>query len=50
MSRMGRSLLFAEASLPVNLIVGTSHFESLGFSAEVRKDQMKVAFDLLKQA
>lgn len=38
MSRMGRSLLLAEAPLPINLLVATSHFESLGFSAEVRKD------------
>ena len=50
MSRMGRSLLLAEAPFPVNLIVATSHFESLGFSAEVRKDQMKTTFDLLKKA
>lgn len=50
MSRMGRSLLLAEAPFPINLIVATSHFESLGFSADVRKDQMKVTFDLLKKA
>ena len=50
MSRMGRSLLLAEAPLPINLIVSTSHFESLGFSAEVRKDQMTTTFDLLKRA
>ena len=48
MSRMGRTLLLAEAPLPVNLIVATSHFESLGFSAPQRKDQLKVTFDLLK--
>lgn len=40
MSRMGRTLLMAEAPLPVNLIVATSHFESLNFSQEQRKDQM----------
>ena len=50
MSRMGRSLILAEPPFGENLIVATSHFESLGFSAEVRKDQMKVTFDLLKKA
>ena len=50
MSRMGRTLLLAEAPLPVNLIVATSHFESLGFSANERKNQLKVTFDLLKMA
>ena len=50
MSRMGRSLILAEPPFGDNLIVATSHFESLGFSAEIRKDQMKVTFDLLKKA
>ena len=48
MSRMGRSLLLAEVPCLDNLIVATAHFESLGFSAEVRKDQMNVTFNLLK--
>ena len=50
MSRMGRTLLLAEAPLPVNLIVATSHYESLGFSQKERKDQMEQTFKLLKQA
>lgn len=50
MSRMGRSLLLAEAPLPINLIVATSHFESLGYSAAQRKDQLEVTFELIKKA
>ena len=50
MSRMGRTLLLAEVPCLNNLIVATAHFESLGFSAEVRKDQMNVTFNLLKEA
>ena len=47
---MGRTLLMAEAPLPANLIVTTSHYESLGFSAEIRKDQLEATFRLLNQA
>ena len=37
-SQMGRSLLCAEPMIPINLIVATSHFESLGYSKELRKE------------
>ena len=50
MSRMGRSVLFAEVPSLNNIIVATAHFESLGFSADVRKDQMNVTFGLIKNA
>ena len=45
-SEMGRSLIIAEPSLPVNFLVATAHFESLE-SALHRKEQMEVTFDLL---
>ena len=49
-SKMGRSVLFAEPILPINLIVATSHFESFGASAYLRKGQMTETFWLLEFA
>lgn len=48
-SRMGRKLILAEPCLPFHLIVASSHFESLN-SAEVRREQLKTTFDVLKAA
>ena len=48
-SLMGRSLIVAEPSLPVNFLVATAHFESLD-SAKYRKEQMEVTFNLLQKA
>ena len=47
---MGRSVLCAEPMVPINLIVANSHFESLGYSKELRKEQMNTTFGLLKFA
>ena len=49
-SKMGRSVLFAEPIVPINLIVATSHFESFGASAYLRKAQMTETFWLLEFA
>ena len=36
-TKMGRSLLCAEPLIPHNLIIATSHFESLGYSVAMRR-------------
>ena len=46
-SKMGRSLLCAEPLIPQNLVVATTHLESLGFSAPIRREQLKSSFDLI---
>ena len=46
---MGRSLILAEPVVPSNLIVATSHFESLD-QAPLRCIQLKTTFDVLKAA
>ena len=47
---MGRTLLIAEPQLPMNLIVATAHYESLGQSASIRKQQLLESFKLIKAA
>ena len=49
-SQMGRTLLIAEPQLPMNLIVATAHYESLGQSAWIRKQQLLESFKLIKAA